>query len=530
MTDIDTRPELPDIFPQTNVTVSGEKHRYTVSQTNNGPEPKLDYLLDKAPVEVVQSIQGTDQDGTSRTFNNGVDYELTALDDTVSEQFEYEVEQEDYLLRYDPIQGSTTVTDSDNVTYIEGDDYQIVDSDEHFGDSLEWTENGDDPTDTQLFTVEYDISIDNCVISWQTDGANLPQAGSEFFVTYRAESIISRYLDANESELERVEQQFEEIINNKFVDQASGEALDELGKLFGPVIGKRRGRTDTQYRIYLKSVVQSFISRGTVEGIKLAISAATEVPIDDITINENFENVEYEVELIPDTPITIELLENVAEIADPSGVNQLLTRIIVDPDESLSNDSTKIKPGIEVDDVAISGDNIVIDPNKFSAGTDTATVSDTLATNSNTTDTTETATSTEKSVLSESVDKNSHRWEKTTNSDVESEWSFFEWTEIVDEQQSASDLFASADSATFTINTAEISETALTDDAVETPQSEGNTVDTVAVTDDAVETPQSEGNTVDTGATNDTVSTISSTLVAWNTNSWESFDWAREHS
>jgi hypothetical protein len=276
--------------------------------------------------------------------------------------------------------------------------------------------------------------------------------------------------------------------------------------------------------------VQSFISRGTVEGIKLAISAATEVPIDDITINEDFENVEYEVELIPDTPITIELLENVAEIADPSGVNQLLTRIIVDPDESLSNDSTKIKPGIEVDDVAISGDNIVIDPNKFSAGTDTATVTDTLATNSNTTDTTETATSTEKSVLSESVDKNSHRWEKTTNSDVESEWSFFEWTEILDEQQSASDLFASADSATFTINTAEISETALTDDAVETPQSEGNAVDTVALTDDAVETPQSEGNTVDTGATNDTVSTISPTLVAWNTNSWESFDWAREHS
>jgi len=126
MTDIDTRPELPDIFPQTNVTVSGEKHRYTVSQTNNGPEPKLDYLLDKAPVEVVQSIQGTDQDGTSRTFNNGVDYELTALDDTVSEQFEYEVEQEDYLLRYDPIQGSTTVTDSDPDEVQSGDSISIT--------------------------------------------------------------------------------------------------------------------------------------------------------------------------------------------------------------------------------------------------------------------------------------------------------------------------------------------------------------------------------------------------------------------
>jgi len=387
MTDVDTRPQLPDVFPQTNVTVTGETHRYTVSQTDSGPEPKLDYVLNKAPVEVVQSIQGTDQDGTSRTFNNGVDYELTALDDTVSDEFEYEPRKQYYLLRYNPLQGSTTVTDSDGVTYTEGGDYLIVESDEHYGDSLEWSDGGDRPDDDQQFIVEYEISIPNCVISWQTDGANLPQAGSEFYVTYRAESVISRYLDAHESELEGVEQQFHEIISNKFVDQASGDALDELGKLFGPVIGERRGRTDTQYRIYLKSVVRSFISRGTTEGIKLAVSAATEVPIDDITINEDFDNVEYEVEVIPDTPVTVELLENVAEIADPSGVNQVRTRFVVGPDEVQSDDSVSITGGIQVpdnvgmtdstasnavrffDDV-VSNDSVTVNENRTDAPTD----------------------------------------------------------------------------------------------------------------------------------------------------------------
>jgi len=547
MTDIDNRPELPDVFPQTDVTVTGETHRYKVSQTDSGPEPKLDYVLDKAPVDEVQSIQGTDQNGTSRTFSNGVDYELTALDDTVSDQFEYEPEQQYYLLRYDPLQGSTTVTDSDGTTYIEGSDYLIVESDEHYGDSLEWKDGGARPSDDQLFTVEYDISIKNCVISWQTDGANLPQAGSEFYVTYRAESVISRYLDAHESELEKAEQQFHEIISNKFVDKASGEALDELGKLFGPIIGKRRGRNDTQYRIYLKSVVQSFISRGTVEGIKLAISAATEVPIDDITINEDFENVEYEVQVNPDTPVTVELLENVAEIADPSGVNQVRTRFVIDPDEVQSNDKISIIGGIQVPDTfgaadttanfgfgtegavfddLLSEDSTRVDPNLFDAGIDQISANDSNAIDTNKSSSSDNLSVDDGTLISrafsdedvtlgetfnvESLNKNAHKWEDTDDPAVETEWDFFEWTELRDLDQSTVD-------------------TAFLDDAVDIIFNETSTTDT-AVADDAVQIPPTDANTADTSGSDDGVANVSQELVAWDTRDWNTLEWTVEHN
>jgi hypothetical protein len=361
MAELETRPDLPEIFPQDDVLVEGEEHTFKVSEiedfgTGDDTRAQYEYTLDKAPIEVIQSVQGVDQDGNSRTFNNGEDYELTAKTETVISDYEYEEGRADaYILRYNVDFGTGVVTDDSGDSYTNGTDYAIESSDSHYGDNLVWLDGGDTPEDNEQFTVRYDVTFPTSVLQWQTDADNLPRANSRFYVTYRADSIISRYLDAHEDKLDDVNHALQEVINNKFVDSASAEALDELGKLFGPTIGKRRGRNDQQYRIYLKSVVQSFVSRGTVNGIKLAVSAATDIPIEDIEINEDFGQVQYEIQVQATTPVTVELLEEVAEIADPSGVDQVGTRFVTDPDEMEVNDQLSVTEGQQLfDDMAVA--------------------------------------------------------------------------------------------------------------------------------------------------------------------------------
>ena len=136
--------------------------------------------------------------------------------------------------------------------------------------------------------------------------------------------------------------------------------------------------------MYIKSVVQSFISRGTKSGIKLAISAATDVPIEDIEIRENFQQNSYEIVVLPNTAVTVSLIENVSEIADPSGVEQVLTRFPIDEEEINLDDRTIVREPVEADPESASAeDNTLVDDNKNSldeqaASDDEARVNDDL--------------------------------------------------------------------------------------------------------------------------------------------------------
>jgi len=579
MVNLDNRPELPEIFPQDEVTVEGEEHTFKVSELDSGTQAQYEYTLDKAPIAEIQSVQGVDQDGNSRTFSNGVDYELTSKTETVISDFEFDADIDDYLLRYRVDTGTDTITDESGDSYVRGTDYAIQDSDDHYGDMVVWLEDGDTPEDNETFTVVYDVTFPTSVLQWQTDGENLPQANSIFYVTYRADSIISRYLDAHEDELDDVEEALQEVINNKFVDTASGDALDELGKLFGSTIGKRRGRSDEQYRIYLKSIVQSFVSRGTVNGIKLAVSAATEVPLEDIQINEDFTDVEYEIQVQAATPVTVELLEEVAEIADPSGVDQVRTRFTTEPDETEVRDQVSVTEGqqlaedmavddttanfgfgtegavfedIVVDDATAVNDNKflvtdemgaddanAIDPNLTTFAEDVglddegvanrAEANETLATDDafaidpNLT-TSDEDVSVEETLGVEPSDKNAHRWEDDGEPSTTG-WDFFEWTEILDFTSTASDTAFSDDAATVPPKDAVVSESFFSGDAVDVRFNVTSITDTTGGADN-VTLQTKEGNTTDTGGSADTVTNVTTASVAWESNNWGSFNWA----
>lgn len=224
--------------------------------------------------------------------------------------------------------------------------------------------------------VDYELSADAERLVWLS--GERPDAGSYFAVTYRAESVIGRYAESSDEQFANIEDELISITQEKFLgtlesgqseedfENAQGQKLDEIGKLFGPIIGDRRERSDTQYRIYLKSVVQSFISRGTKQGIKLAVSAATDVPIEDITINENFQNSEYGVVVQPNTPVRGSVIEEIAEIADPSGVDQVRTRFTIDIDVvGVSDQILPVGQTIDVSADTVTSDDAFVDDARF---------------------------------------------------------------------------------------------------------------------------------------------------------------------
>jgi len=408
--------------------------------------------------------------------------------------------------------------------------------------------------------------------------------------------ISASRLSADTSKPLIIEDELNAIIQGKFVDSAEGQELDEIGKIFG-VLGKRSGRNDTQYRIYLKSVVQSFVSRGTVNGIKLAISAATDVPIDDITIDEDFDDNSYEVIVIPQTPVDGNLLEQVAEIADPSGVEQSLTRFTPEPDEMQANDIVSFTEGQNInesmfvsdatatprvdffDDVEIS-DAVVIDGNKFTISVDVAGSDDTVALNPNTETVPDSMAASDEGVanraeasdtldasdafaidprttdvtdilgiddpvatprgdadetvdISETLniepsDKNAHEWEDDGEPSTTG-WNFFEWTEIIGLTRSTSDTAFADDDATVPPKDAVTSDSFFSADSVEIRFNVESVSDT-AFTDDAVAIPPKDATTADVGGSSDTVSNVSETLVAWDTQDWGTLEWTLEHN
>lgn len=135
-----------------------------------------------------------------------------------------------------------------------------------------------------------------------------------------SDSVIKRYTDAHVDEFSNVETLNEEAVTRKQIDNATGDDLDRIGAIFG-ALGRRRGRTDSEYRQFLKSIATSFGGRGSVQGLKFAVaSGITGADASDIVINEDFENNSYDVEITGGGTYYGPTVQDLAELADPSCV------------------------------------------------------------------------------------------------------------------------------------------------------------------------------------------------------------------
>ncbi len=467
------RPVLPDVFPSDEneiIRIEGEKHRYEVFENEFGdPLPKFEYTLNKAPVATVEEVTGQ-LDGKTVEFSEGADYVLTPLVSERTDSFTFDETQNVYTLTTVPDADSTSIEDASGDTYVEDTDYAIVSVD-GVENGIDWSIGGGTPDDGETFTVTYDVTFEDAVIDWE-QGGDTPDAGTLFSVTYRAISLISRYIENSANELRTIEDELDEIIKSKFLDNATGDELDQIGRTFGQ-IGRRSGRDDTQYRIYLKSVVQSFVSRGTIAGIKAAISAATDVPLEDIQINEDFATNSYEVQIVAATPITVSLLEEVADIADPSGVDQTLTRFTLPEEEMQVDETIDITEGQQIpDEMSVDDATGVFNRANF----EDIVLDDALAVNPNKFAVSETAFADDANAIDPNL------------------------TTVLD-QMSGDDL------AEVDPNTTTASDQASADDTTATPRGEANED---ATADDTVASAQ--------------------TIVAWDDGDWDNMNWADEHN
>jgi hypothetical protein len=160
------------------------------------------------------------------------------------------------------------------------------------------------------------------------DSEYYPDPGTEFSATYRVVPVIKRYVSSVDTEIKTTTTKMDDVVSSHQVDHATGVDLDSLGAFFGE-LGTRSGRSDNDYAVLLRSIVQSFGARGTKPGVKFAIASAVGADPDNITITEDFEKVGYEIE-IEETNLDFvtTAITDIAELADPAGVELLSEPVI----------------------------------------------------------------------------------------------------------------------------------------------------------------------------------------------------------
>lgn len=221
--------------------------------------------------------------------------------------------------------------DGDAVTFNEGADYVLSETDEGTYDTIDWDTSGESPDD-----------------------------GTDFVIDATFETIINRYTSAHDDELSDLGDAVDAVIESRDIDRADGDDLDELGALFGE-LGRRRGRDDQDYRIYLKSVVQSFNGRGSRSGLKFAIASAIGTDPENIEITERFSELEYDIQILNvDTPFISSAVNDLAELADPSVVRLGEAIIVFDVGgiEVGGGDSEIVE-----DEVGLGGGTLTLDGN-----------------------------------------------------------------------------------------------------------------------------------------------------------------------
>lgn len=163
--------------------------------------------------------------------------------------------------------------------------------------------------------------------------SSYPDIGTEFDVTYLSESLISRYIDSVEDETDDVvsniglgegDDDVDGIVGAKYISTADDKDLERIGELFGD-LGKRAGRETERYRQYLQSIAKVYTGTGRKSNIAEATSVVvsdedTTVSPDTIDFIEYFDDQEFSIIINNFSDHRVDLLYDVIDLADPSGV------------------------------------------------------------------------------------------------------------------------------------------------------------------------------------------------------------------
>lgn len=154
------------------------------------------------------------------------------------------------------------------------------------------------------------------------------------------DSTIVRYIVQHNKEFAEIEEENQYTINAHQIDNATGDDLDRIGSMFGE-LGERRGRNNSDYRSYLKGIVNSFNGRGSLSGLKFAIASAINTDTSNITIDEDFQELKYDIRIENvDSEFLSSAVNDLAELADPSAVELGQAIIVLDGETVIISESS----------------------------------------------------------------------------------------------------------------------------------------------------------------------------------------------
>lgn len=262
--------------------------------------------------------------------------------------YTFDSDTDEYTFTKAPIMSVLEVSDG-STTYTEGTDFELI-------------ENANSPfvvagTETRVYDA----------INWGI-GGDSPSDGDTFTVKQRYETLLSRYLKAHDEQIgvenndgelvSGLEHDIVSVVESRQIDNATGDDLDRIGAIFGQ-LGKRKTRNDTDYRAYLKSIVDSFSGRGSRSGLKFAIAAAVGTTTDNIEIQENIEELSYTIIISNvNTQFISSSIDELAELADPSGVELEEAIISVEGNEILIEGGSS---SISAQSVGLGGGTLDLD-------------------------------------------------------------------------------------------------------------------------------------------------------------------------
>jgi hypothetical protein len=153
--------------------------------------------------------------------------------------------------------------------------------------------------------------------------------------------IITRYIDAHEEEFGGIDGAQSYVRLSHYVDEAEGRDLDRVGRLFGQ-LGNRGARDTEEYRTFLSNLINSFNARGTLSGLRFAVAAAASTEPENVVIDEDFVNNEYEISIVDtDSEFLSSAVNDLAELADPSAVRISAPPIIITTGDEVLLDATE---------------------------------------------------------------------------------------------------------------------------------------------------------------------------------------------
>ena len=163
----------------------------------------------------------------------------------------------------------------------------------------------------------------------------VPDVGSEFTVEYRTEPVVLQYIETFDNDLDDLGDAIDTSIASKYIDEAPGDELDLIGSSFGE-IGRRRRRSDTEYRGFLRSIVRAFNANGTIGDIKFAVASALRGSTDDVRVEEDFEQTGFRVYIdTGDSEVLTASLNDLIDLSSPTGVELLRPPVLQTEDTEI---------------------------------------------------------------------------------------------------------------------------------------------------------------------------------------------------